>query len=160
MTGDASSAPAPGSPVSDPINVEAVLKLTYRDGSGVFHGNWPIGRIDEAVGDKSGLLWVDILGPDEHAGTELQDWLCHHFQFHHLAVEDALSETHIAKVDDWGEYLYLVFHVAGFEPDSDKLDLHELDIFLGLNYLVTYHTAPWRFSTKIASASSTTPAIG
>ena len=27
-------------------------------------------------------------------------------------------------------------------PDSDKLDLHELDIFLGPNYLVTYHTAP------------------
>jgi magnesium transporter len=142
MTGDAS---APASLASQRISVEVVIKLAYRDGSGVFHGDWPIGRIDDAVSDKAGLLWVDILGPDEHAGTDLQDWLCRHFHFHHLAVEDALSETHIAKVDDWQEYLYLVFHVAGFEPDSGKLDLHELDIFLGLNYLVTYHTAPLAF---------------
>ena len=102
----------------------------------------PENRIDEALADSAGLIWVDILGPDEHASLVLQDWLCRHFHFHHLAVEDALAESHIAKIDDWGEYLYIVFHVAGFEPDSDKLDLHELDVFLGPNYLITYHTAP------------------
>ncbi len=118
------------------------IKLTYRDGGGSFHADWPLGRIDDAIADKTGLIWVDILGPDEHETPELRDWLCHHFQFHHLAVEDALAESHIAKVDDWGEYLYIVFHVAGFESGSDKLDLHELDVFLGPNYLITYHTAP------------------
>ena len=121
---------------------DSVIKLTYRDGTGVFHADWPVSRIEEAIADQRGVLWVDILGPDEHATPELEDWLCRNFHFHHLAVDDALRETHIARVDDWGEYLYIVFHVAGFAPDSDKLDLHELDIFLGLNYLITYHTAP------------------
>jgi magnesium transporter len=83
---------------------------------------------------------VDILGPDEIASPELKDWLCRHFGFHELAVEDALAESHIAKIDDWTEYLYLVFHVAGIAAGSDKLDLLELDIFLGRNYLITYHT--------------------
>ncbi len=48
----------------------------------------------------------------------------------------------VPKVDDWGDYLYIVFHVARIEPESDVLELQELDIFLGQNYLVTYHTAP------------------
>ena len=64
------------------------------------------------------------------------------FHFHHLAVEDALQETHVPKVDDWGNYLYIVFHVPHIDPGSDKLELQELDIFLGPNYLVTYHVAP------------------
>ena len=118
------------------------IKLVYRDGTGAFHAEWPTTRIDEALADGAGLVWVDILGPDEVVSRELEDWLCRHFHFHALAVEDALSETHVAKVDDWTDYLYIVFHVAGFEAGSNKLDLHELDIFLGKNYLVTYHTAP------------------
>src|SRR5262249_4504616 len=124
------------------LSAGTVFKLMYRDSSGTFHLDWPRERIDEALTDADGLVWVDILGPEEHASPLLQDWLCRHFHFHHLAVEDALIESHIAKIDDWGDYVYIVFHVAGFEADSDKLELNELDIFLGPNYLITYHTAP------------------
>jgi magnesium transporter len=138
MSGDSGALASSSKTVQ--LTVRTVIKLTYRDGKGVFHAEWPIEAVEAAIGDKAGLLWVDILGPDEHASAELQDWLCRHFHFHHLAVEDALSESHIAKVDDWGDYLYIVFQVPGFEPGSDKLDLHELDIFLGSNYLITYHT--------------------
>ncbi len=105
----------------------------------------PTGRfltIEEAIKDQGGLLWVDIQGPDEHAGSHLENWLCDHFHFHALAVEDALRQTHVPKVDDWGEYLYIVFHVARIVPETDALELQELDIFLGKNYLITYHTVP------------------
>jgi magnesium transporter len=138
MSGEPSAVDAPS---IARLGVQTVIKLIYRDGKGTFHADWPVGRIDEALAEKSGLVWVDILGPEEHASPELQDWLCRHFEFHHLAVEDALAESHIAKIDDWGEYLYIVFHVAGFKPGCDDLDLHELDVFLGPNYLITYHTA-------------------
>ena len=46
------------------------------------------------------------------------------------------------KVDNWDRYLYLVFHSVEFEPRGCALRLHELDVFLGPNYLVTYHAAP------------------
>ncbi len=115
MSGDPHA--ADGGPTTALFGAGTVFKLAYRDGKGVFHGDWPRDSIDDALADSAGLLWVDILGPDEQASPLLEDWLCSHFQFHHLAVEDALSETHVAKVDDWGEYLYIVFHVAGFEPE-------------------------------------------
>ncbi len=101
-----------------------------------------VARIDRRSSDDKGILWVDIQGPEEHAGNHLEDWLCTHFHFHHWPIEDALQETHIPKVDDWGDYLYIVFHVARIDPETEDLELQELDIFLGRNYLVTYHTAP------------------
>jgi magnesium transporter len=137
----AEPAPAPASR-SEPPGNESTIQLSYRDGKGVFHGDWPVTRIEEAINDHGGLLWVDILGPEVHAGTKLAHWLCDHFHFHPLAVEDALQERHIPKVDDWGEYLYLVFHVARIVEATEALELQELDIFLGRNYLITYHTAP------------------
>jgi magnesium transporter len=67
------------------------------------------------------------------------------FHFHPLAIEDALKECHVPRVDDWGEYLYIVFHSIEFEPEGDELLLHEVDIFLGRNYVLTYHTEPLGF---------------
>ncbi len=116
--------------------------MCYRDGSGVFHADWPIGQVEEAVRDQSGILWVDIQGADEYAGGQLADWLCRIFRFHPLAIEDALEESHVPKVDDWTDYLYVVFHVAEITPGTEQLELHELDSFLGRNYLVTYHVGP------------------
>jgi magnesium transporter len=126
----------------EPAENESVIRLSYRDGAGVFHAEWPFAQIEQAINDDKGILWVDIQGPDEHAGDHLENWLCTQFHFHHLAVEDALRESHIPKVDDWGDYLYIVFHVARIVPETEALELQELDVFLGKNYLVTYHTAP------------------
>jgi magnesium transporter len=135
--------PAPPAPATIPAPGELpAMQLTYRDGTGAFHADWPVSRIQEAIDDRGGLLWLDIQGPDEPADRKLEDWLCNVFQFHPLAVEDALRETHIPKVDDWGDYLYLVFHVARIIQGTDALELDELDFFLGRNFLVTYHTTP------------------
>jgi magnesium transporter len=47
-------------------------------------------------------------------------------------------------VDDWGTYLYIVLNYMDFNGDGKawKLDLDELDVFLGKNFLVTHHDLP------------------
>jgi magnesium transporter len=66
------------------------------------------------------------------------------FGFHHLAIEDALQQIHAPKIDDWGDYLYIVINymhlVKASEPWDTEID--ELDIFLGRNYVVTHHDNP------------------
>ena len=85
-----------------------------------------------------GLLWVDISGESEQqAELILHDV----FDFHPLAVDDALRETHIPKVDDWSEYLYITLHSVTHQKDSwEELDTLEVDIFIGRGYLVTYES--------------------
>ena len=73
----------------------------------------------DALQDTGGLLWVDLVAePKERCELILHDT----FGFHPLAVDDALEETHVPKVDDWGEYLYLVLRAILFhQGDEDRL---------------------------------------
>ena len=121
---------------------EPRIRAIFRDGSGGLHDDWPASQIPEALADRKGTLWVDIEDLEAGGNGGVEALLRDVFHFHPLAIEDALQESHVPKVDDWGEYLYLVFHSIDFDPDTDDLRLHELDIFLGRNYLVTYHTEP------------------
>ena len=98
-----------------------------------------------ALQDPGGLLWVDLVDePLDRCETLLEEI----FGFHPLAIEDALQQSHVPKVDDWGEYLYIVLHAValnqtgGSELDvvQHELDTLELDVFAGRQYLVTYRT--------------------
>lgn len=95
------------------------------------------------------MLWVDLKdeslsandenGIEHSTNAEIQRLLAEDFGFDKLAVDDALSETHVPKVDDWTSYLYIVLHAVAFQSDIEDIDTRELDVFLGKNFLVTYH---------------------
>ena len=106
----------------------AMIRVIYRDGAGNIQSDWPPDRIAEASRDRGGVLWVDFQAADDAGTREVDVWLRDVFQFHHLAVEDALQETHVPKVDDWGSYLYIVFRVPRIDSGSDLLELDELDV--------------------------------
>lgn len=92
------------------------------------------------IRDKRGLLWVDFISePPETTLPILQS-----FNFHPLAIDDALQETHAPKIDDWGEYLYIVLNYMHLVKATDPWDteIDELDIFLGRNYVITHHDNP------------------
>jgi magnesium transporter len=135
---DAPSLSLPAESVTGPARVH----LIYRDSGGSLHLDWPRERMAEAIGDQGGQLWADFEASDEAGIREIERWLREVFRFHHLAVEDALEETHVPKVDDWGTYLYIVFSIPWVDSESDSLELREMDVFLGLNFLVTYHCSP------------------
>jgi len=96
-------------------------------------------RLDELAAilkNKQGWVWVDFQGaPDAEAGPILLNT----FHFHALAVDDALQENHVPKLDDWTRFLYIVLHALVFDPVEVEIDTLELDVFLGANYIVTHH---------------------
>ena len=60
------------------------------------------------------------------------------FHFHPLAIEDCQSVGYQPpKVDDFGSYLFLIVHSIHPDHDITQLETHELNLFLGENYLVT-----------------------
>jgi magnesium transporter len=92
-----------------------------------------------ALKDPDGLLWVDFEGTPPESD---EPFMREVFDFHPLAIDDALAESHVPKVDDWGNYLYIVLHAVVFDRearDGTYLDTQELDVFLGENYMVTHH---------------------
>jgi len=126
----------------EPDAPPTTIRAVFRGADGHLHPDWPADSIAEALQDGQGTLWVDIQGHQgDVAGVEalFRDI----FHFHPLAIDDALKEAHVSKVDDWGQYLYTVFHALDYRPgEEDGLHLSEVDLFLGANYLVSYHTEP------------------
>jgi magnesium transporter len=90
--------------------------------------------------DKGLLLWVDLDNPTEEEWKFVLESV---FQFHPLAIEDCLSPSSLPKVEDYDEYLFMVIHAVDFTR-TEKFATTELDLFLGKDYLVTFHRTALR----------------
>ena len=87
------------------------------------------------------VVWVDLTNPAQDEGLHI---LRDVFHFHELAVEDALSELEYPKVESYGDYLYLILHRIDFKAPEHCFKTHDVDFFLGPNYLVTIHSGDSR----------------
>ncbi len=111
-----------------------------------FHPGKPIRKdvppqeFPKLIRERRGLLWVNFA--NEPADTCLP--ILQGFGFHPLAIDDALQEIHVPKIDDWGEYLYIVLNYMNIKENGLfwEAEAEELDIFLGANYIITLHDTP------------------
>lgn len=102
--------------------------------------NLPPGEFARLIRNRRGILWVDFLAePQEVCRPILES-----FGFHRLAIDDALLETHVPKLDDWDDYLYVVLNYMHARNNGGGWDttVDEIDTFLGSNYIVTHHDRP------------------
>lgn len=127
-----------------------MIRTMYRSGKGGFTTDLPSTHWRVALRDPDGVLWVDFSQePPEAVEPLLRDV----FQFHPLAIDDALRETHVPKIDNWGEYAYAVLHGVAYDSEEIKLGVVELDVFLGRNYLVTHHKLPLDVVDRVWSSA-------
>lgn len=97
----------------------------------------PPHTFSELIKNQESVLWVDFISePPQTSQPILEE-----FGFHPLAIDDALQETHVPRLDDWGEYLYIVLNYMNFQTNGEtwETQVDELDVFLGKNYIVTHH---------------------
>lgn len=91
-------------------------------------------------GDKGLILWVDLEAPTDE---EIKLILEGVFAFHPLAIEDCMTPSSLPKIEDYDDYLFMVTHAVDFTR-TDKFATTELDLFLGKEFLVTFHRTPLR----------------
>ena len=61
------------------------------------------------------------------------------FAFHPLSVEDAMAPREYPKVEAYNGYLYVILHGIDFRAQEHYFGTHDVDFFIGPNYLVTVH---------------------
>jgi magnesium transporter len=132
-----------------------MIRSLYRTRDGEIRTNLAPAEFAALLQDTEGLLWVDLV---EEEVAVCEPILHETFGFHPLAVDDALQESHVPKVDDWGEYLYVVLHAVTWHPDGeDRLETMELDVFLGRNYFVTYQAKSVAAADRVWAAGQRDP---
>jgi magnesium transporter len=82
-------------------------------------------------------FWLDLTDPSADEVAALGEI----FGFHHLVLEDMLKRGQRPKLEDFGDYMFLVYYgVAGGEVGSDgRVELEEVHAFLSGGYIVTAH---------------------
>ncbi len=83
--------------------------------------------------DSLGPIWVDLIGPSPDDIQLMRDV----FKFHMLAIEDTVNKRQRPKIEDYGSHFFLILNPATL--NQQELDIRELDIFIGRNFIVTVH---------------------
>src|SRR6185503_20727644 len=101
------------------------------------------------LSDTNLFLWVDLENPTPEETKYVLEEV---FHFHPLSIEDCVNVSRSPKVDEYvpkeddkfTPYLYMVIHAVDYSRKECVFATRELDFFLGKNYLVTYHTGPFK----------------
>ncbi|MEA2159832.1 MAG: magnesium transporter [Solirubrobacteraceae bacterium] len=84
------------------------------------------------------FFWLDLTSPDHQ---ELES-LGKIFNFHPLALEDSGDFGQRPKLDDYGDYVFLVFYGGWPDAPADQEPMREVHLFISGQYVVTIHREP------------------
>ena len=108
-------------------------------------GHWTEAKLEALAGlraDPEVTLWLDLESPTEQESRVLGEV----FNFHPLAIEDALQDYGHPKIDNFDDHVFMIVHGIDFTRLNleRSLDIRtlELDIFVGARYMVTHHGDP------------------
>lgn len=87
--------------------------------------------LEEVKAPDIAWYWVDFNEPTQQEGMLLQDL----FHFHPLAIEDCFHYTQRPKIDHYEDHDFFVLHAL----NQLELTSMEVDLFVGANFIVSYH---------------------
>jgi magnesium transporter len=90
-------------------------------------------RTYDLVRAHRGLGWIGLYRPT----TEEVASIAAEFSLHELAVEDALEAHQRPKLERYGDTLFVVLRPARYVDPTEVVDIGELHVFLGADFLVT-----------------------
>jgi len=106
----------------------------------------------QALADTESLIWVDI---EEAERGEGEHWLRDVFNFHPLTIDDCYNNLiDPPKIDDHGDYLFVIIHAVDLDAETDDLAACELDMYVGRNYVVSFHKRPVNAVTQLQRRTS------
>ena len=90
--------------------------------------------------EKRRFFWLDLQGPPD----EQLDKLASKFGLHPLTVEDARTFNQQPKIEEYGNYIFLVAYGVDPGTSSGGPLLRELHVIISGHFVVTIHRRPLR----------------
>ena len=87
---------------------------------------------ERAAGEDS-FVWVGLHDPS----PEEFDDVAEQFHLHELAVEDAIKAHQRAKLEIYGDSLFVVLKPAQYDDDAEEVELGDIMLFVGDRFVVT-----------------------
>lgn len=91
----------------------------------------------ERMRERGGMGWIGLYRPSEEEIRAVAD----EFGIHALVVEDALSGHQRAKLERYGEVLFMVLRPARYLDDVEEVEFGEVHVLVGPDFVVTIRHA-------------------
>ena len=112
--------------------------VVYHEGRRVH--DIPVEEIGQWIGRGDSFVWVALKDATAEELTAMQQ----QFGLHELAVEDARHGHQRPKIEEYGDSLFAVLHLAELRPvtgaaslGAGEIQLGEVDIFVGPDYVLS-----------------------
>jgi magnesium transporter len=121
------------------VKGKAVIKAIHCNSKdGTFCELHDLDNISDLLVDEKNLLWLDLDNPTAEELAIIGE----EFGFHPLAIEDVAHPHQRPKVEEYEHFFFVVFYATSIDIDNEELEISELKMFVGLNFLVTVHYEP------------------
>ncbi len=84
--------------------------------------------------DKPTITWIDIEGLHKIENLEM---LGKCFGFHSLMLEDILNTDQRPKIEDFGDYIYVVLKMF-FDDKNNEIISEQISLIIGKNYVISF----------------------
>ncbi len=85
------------------------------------------------------VLWLNVHGLHE---PEVMAEIGRRFQLHPLVLEDILNTNQRPKIDDYGDYLFMVARFFEIDGESRQITSDQVSLVLGRNFVLTFQERP------------------
>jgi magnesium transporter len=113
-----------------------VDRAIYRDGRRTPAPD-SLAELNAACRNGAGIAWIGLYRPT----AEEFSTIAREFDLHDLAVEDAVKAHQRAKLERYGGTLFLVLRPARYIDATETVELGELHIFAGPQFVITVRHA-------------------
>jgi magnesium transporter len=84
--------------------------------------------------DKPTVTWINIDGLHE---VEIIEKLGSHFGLHPLLLEDILNTDQRPKMEDYGDYIFVVLKMLYPGENKDEIEAEQVSLILGSNFIIS-----------------------
>jgi magnesium transporter len=93
----------------------------------------------EAYQPRLPVLWLNVHGLHEPA---VMAEIGRRFKLHPLVLEDILNTNQRPKVDDYGDYLFIVARFFEIDTDNQQIGSDQVSLILGRNFVLSFQERP------------------
>lgn len=113
-----------------------IVLLDY-DESGVRESEVTAATLADKIKLASGIKWINVHGLGEIAVME-QIGAC--FNLHPLVMEDIFNTEQRSKLEDYGDYLYVVLKTFDYESKGteERIDSDQISLVLGKDFVLSF----------------------
>ena len=84
---------------------------------------------------NSNVTWINI---DGIHNSEVIEKIGNHLNLHPLLLEDVMNAHQRPKMEDYGDYIFMVLKMIYQNPEQGKLEIEQVSLILGPNYVVSF----------------------